>query len=133
MKKSQKEKTKKTDMPEFLFKEFTPEESRIYDEAVSTYHEAIAAGNTLRQAYESYAVADKELEALIQADFLKIMIADLHFGKGRSLEEVAGTLKVPNELIRDTKNRMLQEAGVSAGNQFGQQFGDVLSKTNTND
>jgi hypothetical protein len=119
-------------MPEFHFKEFTPEESRIYDEAVNKYREAIAAGKTLRQAYESYAVADKELEALIQADFLKIMIADLHFGKGKSLADVAAALSVPNELIQDTKNRMLQEAGVSAGNQFGQQFGDIMSKT-TND
>ena len=130
MKKRQKEKTKKSDMPEFLFKDFTPEESRIYDEAVSKYREAIAAGKTLRQTYESYAVADKELEALIQADFLKIMIADLHFGQGKSLADVAAALSVPNELIQDTKNRMLQEAGVSAGNQFGQQFGDIMSKTN---
>jgi hypothetical protein len=130
MKKRLKDKIKKADMPEFLFKEFTPEESRIYDEAVNKYREAIAAGKTLRQAYESYAVADKELEALIQADFLKIMIADLHFGQGKSLADVATTLSVPNELIQDTKNRMLQEAGVSAGNQFGQQFGDIMSKTN---
>mgnify|MGYP003423719817 CR=1 FL=1 len=130
MKKRQKEKAKKADMPEFLFKEFTPEEDKIYEEAVNKYRETIAAGKTLRQAYESYVVADKELEALIQADFLKIMIADLHFGKGKSLEEVAGTLKVPNELIQDTKNRMLQEAGVSAGNEFGQQFSDILSNTN---
>jgi hypothetical protein len=130
MKKHKKEKAKKTDMPEFLFKEFTPEEGKIYEDAVSKYREAIAAGKTLRQAYESYSVADKELEALIQADFLKIMIADLHFGQGKPLADVAATLSVPNELVQDTKKRMLQEAGVMAGNQFGQQFGDVVAKTN---
>jgi len=129
MKKRQKDKSKKADMPEFLFKEFTSEESKIYEDAVNKYREVIAAGKTLRQAYESYAVADKELEAVIQADFLKIMIADLHFGKGKSLADVAATLSVPNELVQDTKKRMLQEAGVSAGNQFGQQFGDVMLKT----
>jgi hypothetical protein len=130
MKKRQKEKAKKADMPEFLFKEFTPEEDKVYEEAVNKYREAIAAGKTLRQAYEGFAVADKELETVIQADFLKIMIADLHFGKGTSLAEVARVLAVPNDLVRDTKNRMLQEAGVSAGNQFGQQFGDVMPKMN---
>lgn len=130
MKKRQKEKAKKADMPEFLFKEFTPEEGEIYEAAVNKYREAIAAGETLRQAYESYAVADKELEALIQADFLKIMIAELHFGQGKPLADVAATLSVPNELVEDTKKRMLQEAGVMAGNQFGQQFGDVIAKTN---
>ena len=129
MKKSQKEKAKKTDMPEFLFKEFTPEEDAIYEEAVNNYREALDAGKTLRQAYESHTIVDKELETVIQADFLKIMIADLHFGKGKSLAEVAGTLKVPNELVQDTKNRMLQEAGVTAGNQFGQTYGSVAPKT----
>jgi hypothetical protein len=129
MKKRQKEQAKKADMPEFHFKEFTPEEDKIYEEAVNKYREAIAAGKTLRQAYESYSVVDKELETVIQADFLKIMIADLHFGKGKSLAEVAGSLKIPHDLVQDTKNRMLQEAGVTAGNQFGQTYGNVVPKT----
>ena len=54
MKKKDKSK-KKQDMPEFHFKEFTPEEDKIYEEAVNTFREAITAGKTLRQAYESYA------------------------------------------------------------------------------
>ncbi len=130
MKKRQKEKNKHADMPEFLFKEFTPEEGRIYEEAVKKYHEAMAAGKTLRQAYESYTVADKELEAIIQADFLKIMIADLHFGKGKPLEDVAAALSAPLELVRNTKSRMLQEAGVSAANEFGRTYGSLSQKTN---
>ncbi len=130
MKKHQKEKAKKADMPEFLFKEFTPEEGKIYDDAVNKYREAIAAGKTLRQAYESYAVADKELEAIIQADFLKIMIADLHFGKNQPLDQVAKTLGVPSELLMDTRKRMLQEAGVTAANEFGRDYGGILSGTN---
>jgi hypothetical protein len=129
MKKKDKTK-KKADMPEFSFKEFTPEEGRIYEEAVNRFREAIAAGKTLRQAYESYAISDKELETVIQADFLKIMIAELHFGKGQSLEEVAKALSVSNDLIQDTKKRMLQEAGVTAANQFGQDYGDMIPKTN---
>jgi hypothetical protein len=52
MKKKDKVK-KKPDMPEFSFKEFTPEESNIYEEAVNKYREAIAAGKTLKQAYEN--------------------------------------------------------------------------------
>jgi len=129
MKKSQKEKTGKADMPEFLFKEFTPEEDKIYEEAVNTYRAALAAGKTLRQAYEGHRIADKELETVIQADFLKIMIADLHFGKGKSLAEVAVALSVPNDLVQDTKNRMLQEAGVTAGNEFGKTYGSVMPGT----
>ncbi|HUJ19625.1 MAG TPA: hypothetical protein VL197_16685 [Nitrospirota bacterium] len=124
MKKKDKNK-KKADMPEFVFKEFTPEEGRIYEEAVSKFREAITAGKTLRQAYETYSVADRELERLIQADFLKILIAERHFAQGRPLEEIAAALSVPLDLVKDTHKRMLQEVGVSAANQFGRQFGPV--------
>jgi hypothetical protein len=129
MKKKDKAK-KKADMPEFLFKEFTPEESALYEEAVSKFREAIAAGKTLGQAYASFTVADKELEALIQADFLKIMIAERHFSQQQPLEDVAKALDVSPDLVKDTHKRMLQEVGVTAANEFGRNYGDSISKTN---
>jgi hypothetical protein len=129
MKKKEKSK-KKQDMPEFLFKEFTPEEGRIYEEAVNAFREAITAGKTLRQAYESYSITDKDLESLIRADFLKIVIAERHFAQQQSLEDVAKALDVSFDLVRDTHMRMLQEVGVSAANQFGREYGDSIPKTN---
>jgi hypothetical protein len=129
MKKKEKSK-KKQDMPEFLFKEFTPEEGRIYEEAMNAFRDAVTAGKTLRQAYESYSIADKELESLIRADFLKIMIAERHFAQQQSLEDVAKALDVSFDLVRDTHMRMLQEVGVSAANQFGREYGDSIPKTN---
>ena len=129
MKKKDKAKNRPA-MPEFSFKEFSPEESTIYEEAVNKYREAIAAGKTLKQAYESYSVEDPGLKSLIQADFLKILIAELYFGKGQPLEEVAKVLNVSLDLIKETHARMLQEAGVSAANQFGQEFGSFEPKTN---
>ena len=126
-----KDKVKKNpDMPEFSFKEFTPEEGNIYEEAVNKYREAIAAGKTLKQAYENYPIIDPELKSLIQADFLKILIAEFHFGKGQPLEEVAKVLDVSFDLIKETHARMLQEAGVTAANQFGREFGSFEPKTN---
>ena len=129
MKKKEKAK-KKPDMPEFHFKEFTPEEDSLYVEAVNKYREAIEAGKTLRQAYESYSIADKELESVIQADFLKIMIAELHFEQRQSLDMVAQTLDVSPDLVKDTHKRMLQEVGVTAANQFGREYGDSIAKAN---
>jgi hypothetical protein len=128
MKKKDKQKKPK-DMPEFVFKEFTPEEGRIYEEAVNRFREAIVAGKTLRQVYESYVVADKELEKLIQADFLKIIIAERHFAKRESLDKIARELDVSSDLVRDTHARMLQEVGITAANQFGQEFGGITPKT----
>ena len=121
---------KKKDMPEFEFKQFTPEEDKIYEEAINKFRSILEAGKSLREVYESYPIADKELENLIRADFLKIVIAERHFGMGQTLADLAGALSVPVDLLQDTKNRMLQEAGVSAANQFGQEFGGVGNVSN---
>ncbi len=128
MKKKKKAK-QKPDMPEFNFKEFTPEESRIYEEAIAKYREAITAGIKLKQAYESYPIADQELRSLIQADFLKILIAERHFAQNQPLEKIARDLDITLEVVMDTHARMLQEVGVTAANQFGQEFGGVIPKT----
>jgi hypothetical protein len=124
-----KDKRKKQSMPDFHFKEFTPEEGKVYEEAVFKYREAITAGKTLRQAYESYVISNKELETLIQADFLKIMIAERHFSQSQPLEDVAASLDVSLNLVKDAYARMLQEVGVTASTQFAKEFGSLEPKT----
>ena len=116
---------KKEDMTEFAFKEFTPEEDRVYTEAVTKFREAVGAGKTLKQAYETYTVPDKELEKIIQADFLKIMIAERHFSGKEPLDKIAKDLGIPVDLVKDTHVRMLQEVGISAADQFGKEHGTM--------
>jgi hypothetical protein len=128
-KKGKNKEKKKAEMPEFEFKEFTPEEGRIYEEAVVTFREGLTAGKTLREAYELYEIADKELEALVRADFLKILIAERHFAKQEPLEKIARDLDVSQNLIMESHARMLQEAGISAANEFGKEFGSLSSET----
>lgn len=123
--KKKKEPKKKDQMPEVVFKQFTPDEDRIYSEAVTKYREAVAAGKPLKEAYESFAVEDKELASLIQADFLKIMIAERHFGGKEPLEKVAKDLGVTESLVKDTYGRMLQEVGIASANQFGKEHGSI--------
>ena len=127
--KKKKEK-KKADMPEFEFRTFTPEEDKIYEEAIGKYRESIVAGKPLRDAYASFPIADKELEALIQADFLKILIAEQHFAKNQPLDTIAAALAIPLQLVQDTKARMLQEVVVSAANQFADQIAPAVKATN---
>ncbi len=131
--KKKKKARQKANMPEFSFKEFTPEESKIYEEAIAKYRETLSAGKSLKQAYESYPIADQELRSLVQADFLKILIAERHFGQNQPLEKVARDLDVPLDLVMDTHARMLQEVGVTAANRFGEDFGGVMPKPETND
>ncbi len=125
-----KKDAKKKEMPEFEFKEFTPEENRIYEEAINAFRTALESGKSLRESYDSYAIQDEDLGNLIRADFLKIIIAERHFGKGQTLQDLAGALSVPLELIQDTKKRMLQEAGITAASQFGQDLGEIEKITN---
>ena len=120
---------KKQDMPEFAFKEFSAEESTIYEEAVNKFREAVSAGKTLKQAYESYTITDQELRSVIQVDFLKILIAERHFTQQQPLEKVAKDLDVSLELLMDTHARMLQEVGVAAADQFGREHGPLGPKT----
>lgn len=129
MKKKEKSR-KKPEMPEFVFKEFTPEENKIYEEAVSKYRGAVVAGMTLRRTYDSYVIEDEGLRNLIHADFLKILIAERHFAQGQGLDDIAKALDVSPDLIKETHARMLQEVGISAANQFGQQYGPLTTPTN---
>ncbi|HEX9020606.1 MAG TPA: hypothetical protein VF903_05050, partial [Nitrospirota bacterium] len=68
--------------------------------------------------------------ALIQADFLKILIAERHFEQQQPLEKIAKDLDVSLDLLMDTHARMIQEVGVTAANQFGREFGGFEPKTN---
>ena len=125
---------KKEDAAEFAFKEFTPEEDRIYTEAVTKFREAVGAGKTLKQAYESHPVADKEFEKLVQADFLKIMIAERHFSGKDPLDKVAKDLGISTELVKETYGRMLQEVGVTAASQYAETAGPAdAGELKTND
>lgn len=125
-----KDKQKKQQMPEFSLKEFSPEESRTYEEAVAKYREAVAAGRSLKQAYETYAIGDSELRSIVQADFLKILIAERHFGKRDTLEALAKELDVPLDLMKQTLARMLQEVGATAASQFTKETGGLAPETN---
>lgn len=123
--KSKGKSKKKQDMPEFSFKEFTPEESRIYEEAVNKFRETIDAGSKLKDAYAAYPIGDAELRGIIQADFLKILIAERHFSRQEPLESLAAALEVPLDLLKDTLKRMLQEVGITAASQFGHEVRGV--------
>jgi hypothetical protein len=120
---------KKADMPEFSVKQFTPDEDRIYGEAVNAYRAAIAAGKKLKDAYASHAIADGELRSLVQADFLKILIAERHFGGREPLETLARELDVPLDLMQQTLARMLQEVGAAAQDKFVRETGGITPKT----
>jgi len=124
-----KKNRKDAQMPEFSIKEFSPEEDKVYEEAVTAYRQALASGKKLKEAYAAYTIEDDELRSIIQADFLKILIAERHFGKREALEAIGNELGVPLDLLKQTLARMLQEVGANAASQFVEETGGIAPKT----
>jgi len=105
-------------MEDFHYKEYTEEESRIYHDAMDRIMEALHNGMNFRDACGTADVGDEELKRFIEDDALKIMIADMHFKKGLSLEEVAGTLKVPVDVVSKANAEMLEDISISTAEVF---------------
>ncbi|RMD58756.1 MAG: hypothetical protein D6828_02405, partial [Nitrospirae bacterium] len=59
---------------DFEYKEFSPEEEKIYDQAINELRDYIKRGLSFPEACEALNVKDKHLKYFIIEDFLKIMI-----------------------------------------------------------
>ncbi len=100
------------------YKEYSPEEDRIYTEAIAKIREEMKNGLTFDKACNTISVAGEELREFILDDALKIMIAELHYGKGMPLQEVAKTLNVPMAKVSVASLEMLEDAGIAAAKEY---------------
>ncbi len=101
-------------MEDFKYKEYSADESKIYDAAMAQIIEGLRNGLSFNDACSVVNVEDKELKEFIEDDALKIMIADLHYAKGLSLPEVASVLKVSIETINRANLEMLEDVGITS-------------------
>lgn len=99
------------------YKEYSPEEDRIYSESIAKIREGMRNGLAFDKACQTIEVADEELREFILDDALKIMIAELHYGKGTNLEEVARILNVSMGKVSLASLEMLEDAGIAAAEQ----------------
>jgi hypothetical protein len=102
------------------YKQYSPEEDRIYSESIAAIREGMKNGLTFDKACDAIVVENEELKEFILDDALKIMIAELHYGKGMSLEDVAKTLNVPMGKISVASLEMLEDAGIAAAEKHRQ-------------
>jgi len=96
-------------MEEFSYKEYTEEESHIYHETMKKIIEGLTRGLPFAEACSLVKVADEQLRGFIEDDALKIVIADMHYTKGFSLEQVAEELNVQVDKLRRANAEMLQD------------------------
>lgn len=96
-------------MDEFEYKKYTLEEKKIYNEALPKIIEGLKKGLKFNEACAITNVEDKDLKEFIIDDALKVMIAELHYAKRFSLQEVADRLDVPIETINKANREMLED------------------------
>jgi len=80
-----------------------------YEQAVQKMRKEIAKGKTFAQACEILQDIEEYLRPLIQDDFLKIIVAEQHFGEGRGIDDVALFLDLPYETVEASKDKIMSE------------------------
>jgi hypothetical protein len=85
------------------------EDEILYEQAVLKMRKEIAKGKTFAQACEILRDVNENLRPLIQDDFLKIIIAEQHFGQGRGIDDVALFLDLPYETVEASRAKIMSE------------------------
>ncbi|HEX8948934.1 MAG TPA: hypothetical protein VF790_08245 [Dissulfurispiraceae bacterium] len=101
-------------MSDLKYKEYSEEESRIYNEAIAKIRSGLENGLSFHEACSAVDIKDGALRKFIEDDALKVTIAELHYGKKQLLQQVADTLKLPLKKINAAHLEMLEDAGITA-------------------
>lgn len=94
------------DLPDDFFES---EEDKAYRRSFEKIRRGLAGGLDFDSACAAIDVEDKELRKQIIDDMLKVLIAEEHFTKKVSLEELAEKLKISRERLESAKTGMLDE------------------------
>lgn len=105
-------------MPNFRFKEYTPEEDKIYEESIYKIKQGLKNGLDFKESCSMINVDDPVLKRFIIDDALKIMIADMHYQNKLTLQQVADLLNVPLKTVNIANMEMLEEAGLASAEEY---------------
>ena len=89
----------------------TAEGHRVYETAVEHIRNQLAQGNTYEQACDTLTGIEQEMKQFIVEDFLKILIAEEHFGSGVDIDDMALYLGMPYEELEDAMMALLRDKG----------------------
>jgi deoxyhypusine synthase len=88
---------------------FLTETDKAYEKAAAAIREGLGKGLGFDDACAGIEVANEELRQQIIDDMLKVLIAEEHFNKNTSLEDLATRLKVTPERLEATRLEMLED------------------------
>lgn len=100
-------------MTDFKYKEYSEDEDKVYNEAMTKIREGLKNGLNFNEACSVINI-DEGLKKFIVDDALKVMIAEMHYAKGMPLRQVADTLKVSIKDVDIANMEMLEDVGITA-------------------
>jgi len=89
------------------------EEEILYEQAMRRLRLEIDKGRTYAQACRAISGLEQELTNEIGEDFLRIIIAERHFGEGYGIDDLALLLDIEYEKIEAIRDYMLRDIGNS--------------------
>lgn len=90
------------------------EEEELYNESVRRIKSAVEKSMSFEQATGLIDVKDEKLKAAIIDDALKVLIAEMHFARKKSVEDVAKALKLPPKRVAQARTEMLAQVEQAA-------------------
>ncbi|MEA1933327.1 MAG: hypothetical protein U9N60_02700 [Thermodesulfobacteriota bacterium] len=85
------------------------EDDMYFERAFDTLHNEISKGSTLDQAGRALTWMNGELKNTVVNEFIKIIIAEQHFGNGRGIDDIALFLGIPYEKVEGVRNVVEKE------------------------
>ncbi len=105
-------------MKEIKYKKYSEEEKKIYNESIQKILASLKNGSTFQDACKEVEIIDPSLKKFIHYDAIKVMIAELHYKDGLSLDEVAKRLDIPITILSFARMEMLEEVALSVSRSF---------------
>ncbi len=89
--------------------QFTAIMHREYERAVKKIREELSQGRTYDHACDTLTDISPEIRTFVKEDFLKIIIAEEHFGAGIDISDIAMFLELPYEKVQSARQTLLND------------------------
>jgi hypothetical protein len=104
------------------------EEDKLYREGIEKIKAGVEEGKSFEEAaalIELMDIKDPPLREAVISDALKVIIAELHFAKKKSLKSLAKKLKVPEKVLFQARQEMLEDLEEAAVEKFRKESGGL--------
>lgn len=105
-------------MGDVQYKKYTKEEDAIYNEAIDTLRIRLSSGMKFDEACGKLNVTNADLRECIIDDFLKICIAEMHYGKGMSIKDLSLRLAITEERVLTARKDMYEDIENAAISEY---------------